>query len=372
MPVMPSNPALLVLFLVILLAHIAAGFIAMGSGLMPLFTLKGNREHRLWGKIFVWAMGFASLSAFPLAYLRLDPLQAAVGVFSGYLTLFGLRVLRRGRTESRVSVWDWALAFGSLAVFALLCVMGVSVLATAPALLRAAGSQAIAALMFGLLGLAVAGRDIHSLAVRAFSQRRRITDHMLALSLALLTGYSAFLNTQMYRMTGLNWPIAAKMSLPFALFTPPLLYWAWVGDRRLRPAHKTQTRKEKQTRKVEIMPAKRRRPAAAFEKPPAEQNPSQEPPEQRRLRHLGVVEGISFLLLLCIAVPLKHVFGIPIYVRILGPIHGGVFILYVLSVFVAAPVLRWTRQEIAIALAAAVIPFGTFVLDARLRKSNAF
>lgn len=356
-----AGPALLVLFLVLLLAHIAAGFVAMGSGLMPLFTLKGNREHRLWGTIFVWAMGFASLSAFPLAYFRSDPFQAAVGVFSGYLTFFGLRVIRRGRPESQVSVWDWALALGSFAVFLALLGAGARALAASPALLRTAGSQAVAALMFGLLGLAVAGRDIHSLAVRDFSRRRRITDHMIALSLALLTGYSAFLNTQLTRITGLNWPIAAKMGLPFALFVPPLLIWAWVWDRRLR------TTKELQKRKVKIMPAKRRRPEVISE---AVSGTDQEPPEQRRLRHLGVVEGISFLLLLCIAVPLKHMFGIPIYVRILGPIHGGVFILYVLSVFVAAPVLRWTRREIGVALAAAVIPFGTFVLDARLRKSS--
>jgi len=95
-----------------------------------------------------------------------------------------------------------------------------------------------------------------------------------------------------------------------------------------------------------------------------------EHPERKRMRHLGVAEGISFLLLLGIAVPIKYIAGNPALVKILGPIHGVLFIVYVLAVFLAARVLRWGRWKIITALAAAVIPFGTFVLDAQLRKET--
>lgn len=94
-----------------------------------------------------------------------------------------------------------------------------------------------------------------------------------------------------------------------------------------------------------------------------------EPPTERRLRQIAIIEGISYILLLFIAVPLKHLMGLPVYVRVLGPIHGVLFILYVAAVFQAAPVQRWSARQIALALAAGLLPWGTFVLEARLRKT---
>lgn len=99
---------------------------------------------------------------------------------------------------------------------------------------------------------------------------------------------------------------------------------------------------------------------------------SAEPPEERRLRHLGVAEGISFLLLLGIAVPLKHLLGIPMFVRVLGPIHEALFILYTVAVFQAAPVLRWSGRQTALALGAGMAPGGTLILEARLRRAQKY
>ena len=95
-----------------------------------------------------------------------------------------------------------------------------------------------------------------------------------------------------------------------------------------------------------------------------------EPPTEKRLRQIAVIEGISYILLLLIAVPLKHLLGLPVYVRVLGPIHGVLFILYVAAVFQAAPVLRWSARQITLALVAGLLPWGTFVLESRLRHSR--
>ncbi len=261
--------------------------------------------------------------------------------------------------------------------------------------------QAIASLMFGLLGLLVAGRDIYSLVFRDYSPQRRVIDHMIALTLALLTGYAAFLNTQLYRLAGLNWPLDAKMGLPFAVGAPVLLFWAFVWDKKMRfpPAHiivKKQAQREPPRMKqgkmemIRSTSAKRRKARQAYVKvenqksessfqpqsvqkgpatAPSPRTPSPaEPTEKRRLRHLGVAEGISFLLLLCIAVPLKHLLGFPMFVRVLGPIHGGLFILYIVAVFQAAPVLQWSARQTALALGAGVVPGGTFILESKLRK----
>jgi integral membrane protein len=86
-----------------------------------------------------------------------------------------------------------------------------------------------------------------------------------------------------------------------------------------------------------------------------------------RLRVIGLIEGVSFLVLLGIAMPLKYLAGLPEAVRIIGMLHGVFFVLYVMAVAHVSIVHRWSIIKILTALVASVIPFGNFVLDARLR-----
>jgi len=89
------------------------------------------------------------------------------------------------------------------------------------------------------------------------------------------------------------------------------------------------------------------------------------------LRAIGIGEGISFLLLLFIATPLKHFGGNPTPVEILGPIHGGLFLLYILAAIIAAKVLRWPWTRVPLAFMASVVPFGPFIFEAWLRRQVA-
>src|SRR6476620_10549125 len=86
-----------------------------------------------------------------------------------------------------------------------------------------------------------------------------------------------------------------------------------------------------------------------------------------RLRHVGWAEGVSFLLLLTASV-IKRTHGQPLGVQILGPIHGGLFLWYVWSAFAARGRYGWSGGRLAAALLASVLPFGTFVIDGRLRR----
>ena len=90
-----------------------------------------------------------------------------------------------------------------------------------------------------------------------------------------------------------------------------------------------------------------------------------------RLRLVGLAEGISFLVLLGIAMPLKYLAGWPAAVRVVGMLHGVLFVLFVLAVFEAIGSLRWTAKQVAVALLASLLPFGTLVLDRRLRRQQA-
>jgi integral membrane protein len=87
-----------------------------------------------------------------------------------------------------------------------------------------------------------------------------------------------------------------------------------------------------------------------------------------RLRLVGALEGISYLVLLAIAMPLKYLAGLPEMVRIVGWAHGLLFILFLAAVAHTAWTGRWPAGRVWGALAASVIPFGPFVLDRHLRR----
>ena len=82
-----------------------------------------------------------------------------------------------------------------------------------------------------------------------------------------------------------------------------------------------------------------------------------------RLRIIGLVEGISYLVLLFVAMPLKYWADMPAAVRVVGSLHGGLFVLYVLALLHVMVVYRWSLWKGCLAF---VLPLGTFWADAKL------
>lgn len=85
-----------------------------------------------------------------------------------------------------------------------------------------------------------------------------------------------------------------------------------------------------------------------------------------RLRIVGFLEGVSFLILLFIAMPLKYIAGEPESVRITGMAHGVLFVLYVLLVIHVKLERKWSIKKSVLALLASLVPFGTFFADVKL------
>lgn len=90
-----------------------------------------------------------------------------------------------------------------------------------------------------------------------------------------------------------------------------------------------------------------------------------------RLRLIGLVEGVSFLALLLVAMPLKYALGRPEAVKVVGWAHGVLFMLFLLALFQAASEREWPLRRIALGFVAAVVPLGTFFFDAHLRREDA-
>jgi integral membrane protein len=83
----------------------------------------------------------------------------------------------------------------------------------------------------------------------------------------------------------------------------------------------------------------------------------------RHLRLIGLLEGLSFLALLFIAMPLKYLLGLPIAVRVAGSVHGLLFLLFAAALFRVALERDWPARRSLAAFGASLVPWGTFVLD---------
>ena len=81
------------------------------------------------------------------------------------------------------------------------------------------------------------------------------------------------------------------------------------------------------------------------------------------LRLVGLLEGISYLLLLFIAMPLKYYWDTPQPVKIIGMAHGVLFVIYCINLLIVHLKLKWTMGVTFGAFIASLVPFGTFYAD---------
>jgi integral membrane protein len=86
------------------------------------------------------------------------------------------------------------------------------------------------------------------------------------------------------------------------------------------------------------------------------------------LRILGFFEGLSFVILVGVGMPLKYVMGEPLLVRVMGPIHGILFLWLCLLVLQAVFEHGWPRLRGGLVVLAALLPLGPFLIDGWLKR----
>ncbi|MEK6479820.1 DUF3817 domain-containing protein [Catalinimonas sp. 4WD22] len=89
-----------------------------------------------------------------------------------------------------------------------------------------------------------------------------------------------------------------------------------------------------------------------------------------QLRIAAIMEGISYILLLAVTMPLKYLADMPEPNMFVGYAHGLLFIWYVGLVLLVAYSYRWNFKPTAIALAASLIPAATFYVEAKMLKDK--
>jgi integral membrane protein len=92
---------------------------------------------------------------------------------------------------------------------------------------------------------------------------------------------------------------------------------------------------------------------------------------KRTLRIVAFLEGTSFLLLLGVGMPLKYGYGMPLPTRILGSLHGMLFLGFLACAYDVATEEGWSSKQKLHAFAASILPLGTFWFDARYLRPSA-
>ena len=85
-----------------------------------------------------------------------------------------------------------------------------------------------------------------------------------------------------------------------------------------------------------------------------------------RYRVLAYVVGVMLLVLVLVAIPLRYAFEVPEVSRVVSPIHGFLYIVYLVAAFDLALKARFTAKGTILVLLAAVVPFVSFVAERRV------
>lgn len=85
-------------------------------------------------------------------------------------------------------------------------------------------------------------------------------------------------------------------------------------------------------------------------------------------RLISILEGISYLLLLFIAMPLKYLAGADWAVKYVGWVHGLLFVLFCLLLLNVWIKYSWSFGRTTLAFIASLLPFGTFVLEKKMQR----
>jgi integral membrane protein len=78
---------------------------------------------------------------------------------------------------------------------------------------------------------------------------------------------------------------------------------------------------------------------------------------------VALLEGVSLLLLLFFAMPMKYIWEDPMYVKHIGMGHGLLFIAYIIMAIMLKFEDNWSGKKLAIVSAASIVPFGTFYVE---------
>ena len=180
--------------------HITAGASSFLLAPVALATAKGGKQHRRWGKVYLWSMGVVAATALPMALYRPVLFLALVAVFSFYACFSAWRVLAlkdlpKGGHAKPI---DWAS--GVITFVTSACLAGFG--AFKPAIVQNMG---IVAIVFGFIGMTLAVGQMKSFVWKPTEKMFWWYTHLGNMIGSYIAAWSAFSVVTLSRFLGNKW-----------------------------------------------------------------------------------------------------------------------------------------------------------------------
>jgi uncharacterized membrane protein len=212
-------------FYILLIIHIIGGATGLITGTINLIRRKGDKFHKLIGKIFTYGMLTTGFSALVLAILRENYFLFIVGVFTIYLVGTGNRYIRLkslGHTQ-RTSALDWIITVGML-------LTGLGFIGLGIRLLLLRNNFGIVLIVFGIVGLLFVSRDFSNYKGKFKAKNYWLLSHIQRMTGGYIAAMTAFLVVNAQYFPEEISPVIFWL-LPTVILTPLIIKWS--GDYRI-------------------------------------------------------------------------------------------------------------------------------------------
>jgi uncharacterized membrane protein len=209
-----------ILFKAFLTLHITGGTVGLFTGTINLVRKKGDKKHKLTGKIFTYAMLTAGFSSFALSIIHPNYFLFMVGVFTIYLVGTGNRYiyLKLLGSYQRPTVIDWTITLGMLLAGLLFIALGIKNLITH-------NNFGIVFIVFGGLGLFFVKTDFDNYRGKLKTKNYWLLAHLQRMTGGYIAATTAFLvvNAQ---YSPIVLPSVVVWLLPTVILTPLIISWS--------------------------------------------------------------------------------------------------------------------------------------------------
>jgi hypothetical protein len=185
---------------VFLTIHIAAGAMAFVLAPVALATGKGGKQHKRWGKVYLWSMGVVAATAVPMAFFFPVRFLALVAVFSFYFAFSGYRVLRlkelaRGGSAEPIDWIAGVITFSTSALLAWLSWFRPHTIEVLP----------VVGVIFGFIGMRAAAGQLISFVRKPKEKMFWWYTHLGNFIGSYIAAWSAFSVVTLTRVIGNHW-----------------------------------------------------------------------------------------------------------------------------------------------------------------------
>ncbi|MGC4041579.1 MAG: DUF2306 domain-containing protein [Flavobacterium sp.] len=204
------------LFKILLIIHIIAGSIGLFTGTVNIIRKKGDKIHRLVGQFFLYGMLVNAVAGFVMSVLHKNMFLLIIAVFSFYLTASGqrflsLRKLDKGQKPKTI---DWLLTI-------IMLLFALSFILYGVAILMSRNSFGVVLLVFGLISILMARKDIKVYRGNIKFKNYWLLMHIQRMTAGYIAAFTAFLVVNNTYLPGI-----AAWLLPTVILTPLIFYWS--------------------------------------------------------------------------------------------------------------------------------------------------